>query len=174
MSNCLNVYLSKRLINALDRKPHHVIVAAIQSCDPDIADPFLDAISTRLVEGLVVGDIIVDFFVGELLEGHVGRNSEASFLCGCEHTDSRGYLMRASADLTEHAAGIGLVDGLTQNLITHNHHRIGRNHQFVVGHRITIGSSLLACDILSHLRHREVGRIALVDTIQHPHLEGQS
>ena len=61
---CL-VDLLKCFIDALYGETHHVVVTAVKTCDADVAYPFLNAVSASLVEGLIVGDVIVDLVVGE-------------------------------------------------------------------------------------------------------------
>ena len=146
----------------------------MKTCDADVAYPFLDAVGASLVEGLIVGDVIADLIVGEGFEGDIGSDGKAAFRLTAEHTDTGSDLMGTSADESQHPCGICLVGGFTQNLVAHDDHSIGCDHEFVVGKGGTIGIGLLASDIKGHLRHRQIVRITLVDILQHPHLEGQT
>ena len=76
MSAKLNNYLSKcakRLVDALNGEAHDVEVTAIEGRHADIAYPLLNAIGTSLVEGTVMGDVIVDLVVREGLEGDISE-----------------------------------------------------------------------------------------------------
>ena len=60
-------------VDALDGETHDVEVAAMKGSDTNIAYPLLDTVGAGLIEGTVMGDIIVDFVVRERLEGDVGE-----------------------------------------------------------------------------------------------------
>ena len=61
---CL-VDLLKCFIDALYGEAHHVVITAVKTCDADIADPFLNAVSASLVKRLIMGDVLVDLVVGK-------------------------------------------------------------------------------------------------------------
>ena len=138
-------------VDPLDGQSHDVEVAAVELCHTDIAYPLLDAVGTCLVEGTVMGDVIVDFVVAQLLEGDVGQYGEGLLaLRGCQR-DARNNLMSVAAQLVEHAAGVSLVVGLAHHFVTQDDDGVGGNNEFVGGHGLTIGSGLLLRDILGNL-----------------------
>lgn len=167
---CL-VYLLECFVDALYGEAHHIVVTAVKTCDADVAYPFLDAIGASLIEGLIAGDVITDLVVGEWFEGDISSDGEAAFRLTGEHTDASGDLMGTSTDEPKHPFCIRLVDGFAQDLITHDDHGVCSDHEFVVSKGSAIGISLLASDIQSHLRHRQIARITLVDILQYPHLK---
>src|SRR5690606_16177590 len=68
----LNPKPFKFLIHQMRGQSHHSKVRAFDLFDTDHADPFLDAVGTGLVQGLIFFNIIIDFFVGKLLETYAG------------------------------------------------------------------------------------------------------
>ena len=155
-------------VDALYGEAHDIVVTAVKTCDADVAYPFLDAVGASLVEGLIVGDVIVDLVIGEGFEGDIGSDGKAAFRLTAEHTDTGSDLMGTSADEPQHPCGICLIGGFTKNLVAHDDHSIGCNHEFVVGKGGTIGIGFLTSNVKGHLRHRQIVRITLVDILQHP------
>ncbi len=161
-------------IDTLYGEPHHIVVTAVETRHADVAYPFLDAIGTSLVEGLVMADVVTDLLVAERLESHVGRHVEGMLLGGCQQANTRGHLMRPSAEQVKHTDSIFLIRRLPQYLITHDDDGIGRDHQFVIPDDPTVGIGLLAGDVEGYLAHGQVIGIGLVDPLQHAHLEGKA
>jgi len=60
------------LIDEMDGEAHDVEIRTVHSGASDVTDPFLHSVGTGFVEGTVMGDVMVDFSVGEFGESYVG------------------------------------------------------------------------------------------------------
>ena len=45
---------------------HHVIKVPVDASDPDVANPFLDAIGTSLVKRVIMLDVVVNLVIGQV------------------------------------------------------------------------------------------------------------
>lgn len=99
-SEYLFTHLAQFLVNALYRKPHHIVVTTLQSRASDIANPFLDAISSCLIKRFVFRHVIFDFLFRERLEGYLGSHGEPTLLLDGGQTDTRDDMVGLA---TQHA-----------------------------------------------------------------------
>lgn len=110
-SEYLFTHLVQFLVNALHRKPHHIVVTSLQSRASDIAYPFLDAISSCLVERLVFRHVIFDFLFRERLEGYLCSHGELVLLLDGGQTDTRDDMVGLATQHAEHPLGIFRILG---------------------------------------------------------------
>ena len=59
-------------VDALYGQAHDIVIAAVKTCDTNIAYPLLNAVGAGLVEGAIMLDIMLYLGIAELLEGDVG------------------------------------------------------------------------------------------------------
>ena len=85
-------------INSLYRQPHDIEIRAFKPRHSDIADPFLYAIRTRLVEGTVFRDILLYLLIGEMGESDIGLHAEMACLCLCPETYACDDMVRLAAE----------------------------------------------------------------------------
>ena len=99
-SEYLFTHLAQFLVNALHRKPHHIVVTSLQSRASDIAYPFLDAISSCLIKRFVFRHVIFDLLFREQLEGHLRGHGEPTLLLDGGQTDTSDDMVSLA---TQHA-----------------------------------------------------------------------
>ena len=103
------------LIDALYGKPHDIEITALQSGASDIADPFLNAVGSCLVEWLVMRDVITDFCITELLERHLGNDREMALLAAGGQAYACYHMVGLAAQHPEHANGILFILRFSEN-----------------------------------------------------------
>ena len=114
-SEYLFTHLVQFLVNALYRKPHHIVVTSLQSRASDIAYPFLDAIGSCLVERLVFRHVIFDFLFRERLEGYLCSHGELVLLLDGGQTDTRDDMVGLATQHAEHPLGIFRILGFSED-----------------------------------------------------------
>ena len=79
--------------------------------------------------------------------------------------------MSTVAQRSEHAGGVITVMGFAKHLATDDDYRVGSNDELVIAHQRLVCGGFRTGDMLCHLLHGHVGRIALVDVGKHLYLE---
>ena len=99
---------------------HHVEIRAAELGAGDKANPFLNAIRSRLVERMETADIIVNLCLCERSEADVrsGCKRAAVSALGRSHRErhTRKHLVRLSAQEAQHPPRIGFIVRLAQHL----------------------------------------------------------
>src|SRR6516165_766623 len=121
----------EHLPNQRHGQSDNVRVVSFDPRDPAGSDA-LDGVSPGLIHGFSGSDIAANLAFGERIHGdegslrtNVGKETRAP------ETDRRDYPMRTPGEQAQHAAGIGLILGLPQDLPVDDDYRIGAQDKVV-------------------------------------------
>ena len=169
MSNGIKRF--KSFVNALYGQTHDIEIATVKGRNTDMANPFLNAIGTRFIEGAIVAYIVIYFVVCERLECHVGDHRETRLAIYRGQRDTSDYLMRPSAQLAKHGMRLGSVMRLAHNMSAQHDNGVSRNVQLVRSYRQAIRCRLLLRYVLCYARSGQIVGITLINTINDPNVE---
>ena len=118
-------YLLQSLIKTAYGESHDIIEAAFNAFDAHHANPFLYAVGSSLVVGLVVVDIIVDYLFREMAETDMGAFGKRDRSLQTSEADTRIDLMHIVREVVQHGYGRLASVRLAQNPIVMDHHSVG-------------------------------------------------
>ena len=151
---------------------HDVEVGALEPGDADVAYPFLDAVGSGFVQGVVVVYVVFYLLLGEGGEGDVtGAGEAVCEACGGEG-DACYDLMGAAGEAGEHLAGFFLGTGFAQNLAVQTDDGVCGDEQFGVCEGV--GAGFLLADVLGYFGGRQVGRVGFIYSGDDSYLVGDS
>ena len=73
-----NLQLLQLGVDALDGEAHHIVVAAIEAGDADIAYPLLNAVGAGLVEGAIGLSLLLGYKLSHIAYGNVAKEKDLS------------------------------------------------------------------------------------------------
>src|SRR5688500_1549707 len=109
------------------REPHDGEVVPIDALD-DRRAVSLNAVRARLVHGLPGGDVALDLVIVELAERDVHRFHLRLHAAAARHRHGGMHHVPAPGEGAEHAASIGPVTRLAEDLAIHLDDGVGRDH----------------------------------------------
>ena len=116
----------------MDRQTHDVEERAVDALDSRVADPLLDAVTAGFIVGTVVVEVVVDLFVAEYAEPHVGAGREGVAARSRAERHARDHRMAVPRQPAQHGEGVVAVAGLAQYTTVEYDYGVS-GHQDVTG-----------------------------------------
>src|SRR5262249_49428082 len=112
----------------------NVEVAAVDARD-ELRGQTLDSVSSGLIHRLARRRVGVDFGLGERRKPDPSGSGVDNFSIGAAEADPRDHLVHTSGEQTDHACGVGQVDGFAQDFTIAYYSSI-RSQHYTTGCRL--------------------------------------